>query len=229
MPTPEQVKVLIVDDERPVIRELTYAFEVQCDEKYHFAISSAASRREYEEQVVKCHFDVLIVDLKLDRDVHIEDDGMSLIPRQTLFDPDTIVLVHSAFAVPGVDAVAAAVEVCVLAMRAGARDCVKKSEDSCDHVVECVLRELRMRNEPFANIDIEWWTEHQTEIMQQYGGSAVAIVGNSILASAPTVPELRDELKKINAHNGIQGMTIRAGSPTIVFIPWGEADANEPV
>lgn len=209
----DEITVLIVDDEDPPVRELTESFQVRRDPGIMFRVSRAASVQEFQD-FVRTHFvpEVLIADLKLTEEEGVECGVDKVISWQMILNPESIIVVHSAFPCgpDSVDPTAEAVEICVKAMRAGACSCYKKSEDSADFVVDEVIREIQRRRMGEVGFDIAWWNTHRVELQKKYGGHAIAVRGHEVIESADTVSQLRDRLRQV---------VLNGALPTILLIP----------
>ncbi len=217
-----EIKVLIVDDEESPVHELMDSFSVRRIPGISFIVHSAKSVEEFQTFVRTDSVpDVLIADLKLTEDKGVECGVDEVISWQMILNPESIVIVHSAFPCEGrdkidledLDPTAEAVDICVRAMRAGACACYKKSEDSADYVVDQVIREVESRRSHEVGFDVAWWNSHRSDLESNYGGRAIAVRGQQVIADGDTVPELRDKLRQV---------VLQGALPTILLIPSGD-------
>jgi DNA-binding NtrC family response regulator len=176
--------VLLIDDDELPRHELRRAFEVTGE--FEFEVHEACSAQEYHQVIRDHHIDVLVVDLRLGAGEEGTDDIITL---HHVLSPDTVIIAFSGF--PGLDPV----QTCVRAMRAGAADCIEKSRrDGVEAVVKRAVAELRQRIAPESAPTSAWLERHLPDLVREHAGHAVAFAGECLIASAPTVPELRKKL-----------------------------------
>lgn len=185
----EKISVLLVDDEPLPRSRLRRAFDAAMLDDFDFDVEEACSVAEYQQRVRCRHFDVLIIDLRL----NVPGDGTDDVVRfHRIHSPDTIIVAYSGF--PGGEVVRSAVDV----MRAGAVDCIEKSsKDSTKRVVERVVDELRHRRSPESGPTSEWLERVLPDLVREYGGMAIAIVGQEVVCSEANIPALRREITKL--------------------------------
>jgi ActR/RegA family two-component response regulator len=181
-----KINVLLVDDMEPPVRELTRALRVYDSGDYEFEVVSALDVRNYLRIVEEKEFDVLVVDIRL----AIGEEGIdTILAYHHRRWPSTIIVVYSAF--PGMDKVAT----CVRAIKLGASDVVDKgSNHPVQSVVDAIVNELNHQFTDESGPTSDWLSDHFGELQDQYGGKAVAFVGNQVVRSASSVMELRKEL-----------------------------------
>lgn len=188
----EEITVLLVDDEPLPRKTLRRAFEVADAPEFKFRVLDAANVAEYQKIVHTTHVDVLVIDLRLNEAEEGTDDVVSF---HHVHSPDTIIIAFTGF--PGESAMSS-LKSCVRVMRAGAVDCIAKAQtddngnpDGVRSVVGRSIEELRLRRSPESGPTPEWLERELPELVKKYAGMAVAIRGQTVIASAPTVQELR--------------------------------------
>lgn len=184
--TPKEITVLLVEDMDPPRVLLKRAFEVAGAGEFKFKVYEARSVKEYHEIIRDKKVDVLVVDIGLKGSEHGIDD---IVMFHRLHSPDTIIIVYTSF--PAMDPIRS----CVAAIRAGAVDCINKAEpESARAVLDRALVELRERASPHLGPSSEWLESQLASLIRDYGGRAVAIIGETVVASAGSISELRKEL-----------------------------------
>ena len=195
-----KVNVLFVDDQEAPFRELKHSL-MESDPSIEFELVWASSVAEYHKCIreLPSEYDVLIADLKLASGQEDLRQGIEeVVSWHLIHSPSTIVIIYSVFTSDAPDAVAEAIDTCVLALRAGAADCIKKGIGSTKRLANAILRELQMRRDPTLTFDSNWWAKHKDDLMNEYAGSAIAVLGESVILSAETIPDLRKKLKTLD-------------------------------
>lgn len=205
---PRLVRVLVIDDEALVCRAVARAFKVADSEEFTFDVTAAHSVAEYQAVVQKEHFDVLVVDLRLDTD---EEGVDEILMFHRLHSPETVCIAISAF--PGGDKVRSSVH----AMQAGAVDVIEKEGGSeyLTAIVQRAVQELNRRHSTTKGLSAEWFESHLPELVREFAGRAVAIVDDRVVDSAPSISELRKKLASLPV----------SASPYLVLVPqWNEQE-----
>lgn len=211
------IRVLMVDDQDAPVRELKRALEeAGKTTEFSFSFRYATDVKGYQRAVLDENdaFDVLVADLKLSVDqVDLEQGIEETVSWHLIHSPSTIVVVYSVFTSAGGDELATAIDTSVAAMRAGAACCIRKARGSTAKLVDTIIRELRARRDPSLIFDAKWWTDHSQELMRDYHGKAVAVLGDKVIASAVTIPELRTKLKEVDPE------TRKGILPRLILVP----------
>ena len=218
----QKVRVLMVDDQEPPVRELKAALGAIPKSEFQFEVHWAVSVSEYQKLIRESveQFDVLIVDLKLQSGQKDLRQGVDeVVSWHLVHSPSTIVVVYSVFTTDAADEISAAIETCVLAMRAGAADCIKKGRGSTAKLVSSVCRELRRQRDPHLVFDSQWWVDRSETLVREYGGQAIAILGRDVIASSPTIPELRAKLKESEPLSVLRSRHATSDIPRIMLVP----------
>jgi DNA-binding NtrC family response regulator len=181
----EQKWVLVVDDEPAPCRELKRCFEIADSPEYTFTVTCVMSLQEYYEAVKRREYDILVVDIRL---ASGDEEGIdNVVAFHKVRWPASIVIVYSAF--PQLEPI----PTCVRVMRLGASDCIAKgSDDSVRKVVLAAIRELTTRKAPEPGPTSDWLASHIDDLVNAYGGKAVAFVGEEVVDVADSARELRD-------------------------------------
>ena len=124
-PSPEDVSILVVDDERAIRESLTNWFEED-----GFQVEGAADGKQALARLDERTFDIVLLDIKLPG-----MDGMELLRRIRAVSPDILVIMITAFA---------SVETAVQALKDGAYDYVTKPFDP-DDLNRLVRRAIQQR------------------------------------------------------------------------------------
>lgn len=221
--TAEKIRVLIVDDESPPVRELKARLENLDESHFQFDVTWAESIADYQRIVANATFtyDVLIADIRLEREspVDMVTAADAVVPLQLLHSPSTIVIFYSVFTEESGDPIPAAISTCVHAMRMGAADCIRKGKGSSERLVKSIIRELTERRCPSLVFDTSWWTSQRETLQKSYAGQAIAVLGKEVIAAAPTVRELREKLRGNDVTNLIRSRPEYTPLPKIIVIP----------
>ncbi|HDZ11159.1 MAG TPA: sigma-54-dependent Fis family transcriptional regulator, partial [Bacteroidetes bacterium] len=127
---PEDVKILIVDDEFAARDSLTKWFQLD-----GYKVDAAEDAYKALELLEKKPFDIVLLDIKMPG-----MDGLELQERIREIDPDIIVIIITAFA---------SVETAIRAIKAGAYDYVTKpfDPDDLEHIIENAVDQRKLAKE----------------------------------------------------------------------------------
>ena len=187
---PVTVRTLIVDDQDGDREVLRRTFTVAPTRDYRFSVEEARSVAEYYEKIREGEVGVLVVDVLLGAR---HNGGGDIVDFHLLHSPATIVIVCSGFS--GLNPL----PVCVHAVRAGAVDCISKEDPRwTEAVLQSVLDELNRRNSPGDGPTPVWLEQNLTRLTREYPGQAVGMIGQEVVAWAPSVADLRAKLPALN-------------------------------
>jgi len=207
----------MVDDQDPPAREVSNELKDLSREcEFDFEFFHVTDIKGYHRIIAenKEPFDVLIADLKLAMEQHDLIMGVEqTVSWHLLHSPSTIVIVYSVFTSFGEDELSNAIDACVLAMKAGAVACIRKSRHSTRKLIETILNELRLRIDPMRIFDNLWWADQSETLLQKYSGKAIAIAGDLVIATADTIPALREALRSMD------GELKKGISPRLLLVP----------
>jgi hypothetical protein len=217
MNTKSNIRILMVDDQDPPAREVCNELQDLPDEcEFNFEFQHVTDLKGYHRIISQNTepFDVLIADLKLTMEQHDLIMGVEqTVSWHLLHSPSTIVIVYSVFTSFGEDELSNAIDACVLAMKAGATACIRKSTHSTRKLIETILSELRLRSDPMRVFENSWWADHSELLLKKYSGKAIAIAGDLVIATADTIPALREVLRSMD------GEQKRGISPRLLLVP----------
>lgn len=201
------MNVLIIDDEETPRNALKRAFEAF--QGRTFDVKTAETSEEAAMEIAKCKFDVITVDIMLDKDSE-EEIGIDLLKEGMILAScrDAVKIVVTAYPT---------FERCVKAMRLGAWDFIQKSPGYQQRAVQSAverLDELEFTSKQEAEILGDWLPMNENFLRKQFSDEYIAILDKSVIAHGKTMIDLGIELAKSSKW--------RSKKPFILHIAKGE-------
>jgi len=179
----KNVQLLLVED-NPRYRQLLE--EDWLKKRFGYQnVDTARNAKQAEENLNQRSYDVIIADMRLDSD---DAGGFAVLNEVKKRNITSVVIILTANDT---------VEDCRQAFREGAWDYISKSmkdTDSFDELHKSIQDAISYFNRWGKREDELWLEEHLDELVYQYNGQYVAILNNSVLATAATEEKLKQEL-----------------------------------
>jgi len=183
----EKQTILIFEDDQDMRKELIRVFSIDAVLK-DFQVLEAESVEQYYRIQEKCKLDILVLDMRLDRE-SVKDGGLRVLSLFQCFrkqNPASVAIVYTAYD---------SLDDCVMVMRAGAWDYIDKNESrSIRKLVTSIKDALEMRFSKTEGPNSKWLEEHLPSLTRNYGGKWTAFVDSQPVDSGGNLQELKSRV-----------------------------------